>query len=106
MDFVRKTGRLIVADAAWRTMGFGAEVLAIVAEEAFGDLKCSPRRIALPDVPTPSTPALANHYYPRAVHIMNAARMMMGLPEQTEEQLGIRRDTPLDAPDKSFTGQY
>lgn len=106
LESVRKTGRLIVADAAWRTLGLGAEILAQVAEEAHTELKCSPRRVSFPDVPTPTSWALANHYYPRAVHIVNAARTMFGLPERTEEQLGVRLDAPQDVPDKAFTGPF
>ncbi len=106
LDSVRKTGRLVVVDAAWRTLGFGAEVVAQVAEEAGETLKANPRRLALPDVPTPSTPALANPYYPRAVDIVNAARRMVGVPEVTEEQLGIVHRTPLDVPDTTFTGPF
>ena len=49
---------------------------------------------------------LANHYYPRAVHIVNAVRSMMGLREQTEQELGVRTELPLDVPDKSFTGPF
>jgi pyruvate dehydrogenase E1 component beta subunit len=106
LESVRKTGRLIAADGAWRTMGFSAEILAIVAEEACSDLKCNPCRVAFPDVPTPTSPALADHYYPRAIHIINVARTMMGFPEQTEEQAGIKHETPLDVPDASFTGPF
>ncbi len=105
-DSLRKTGRLIVADAGWKTLGFGAEVLALAVEESFDSLKCSPCRLALPDIPTPSTPALANSYYPRAIEILNAMGKMFGLPAQTEEQLGVVRDTPLDVPDRSFTGPF
>jgi pyruvate dehydrogenase E1 component beta subunit len=103
---VCKTGRLVVADAAWRTMGFGAEVVALVAEEAHANLKSAPRRVAFPDIPTPTSPALANHYYPRAGHIVNTVRTMLGLPEETEEALGLLADTPLDVPDKTFTGPF
>ncbi len=106
LESVRKTGRVIVADAAWRTLGLGAEILAQVAEEAHAELKCSPRRVSFPDVPTPTSWALASHYYPRAVHIVNVARTMFGLPERTEEQLGVRHDTPQDVPDKAFTGPF
>lgn len=106
LESVRKTGRLIVADAAWRTLGLGAEILAQVAEEAHAELKCSPRRVSFPDVPAPTSWALANHYYPRAEHIVNAARTMFGLPEQTEEQLGVRIEAPQDVPDKAFTGPF
>ncbi len=106
LESVRKTGRLVAVDAGWRTLGFTSEVVALVAEEAHGVLKCSPRRVTLPDGPTPSSPALAKYYYPRAVHVVNAVRRMLELPEQTEEQLGIQHETPLDIPDKTFSGPF
>ena len=106
LESVHKTGRLVAVDAAWRTLGFSAEVLALVAEQAHGVLKAGPKRVAFPDLPSPSTPALARDFYPRTVHIVNAVRPMMGLREATEEQLGIQHETPLDIPDKAFTGPF
>lgn len=103
---VRKTGRLVAVDAAWRMLGFGAEIIAIAAEEACNAFKSPPRRVTFPDVPTPTSHALANAYYPRAIHIVNAVRISMGLPEITEQQLGIESTTPLDVPDPSFTGPF
>jgi len=102
---VRKTGRLIVADTGWKTGGFGAEVVARVTEEAFGDLKSPPRRVALPDCPTPTTPALTNHYYPRAVHIVVTAREMLGLSVDAPMP-HLTTSVPLDVPDMSFTGPF
>jgi pyruvate/2-oxoglutarate/acetoin dehydrogenase E1 component len=106
LESVRKTGRLIAVDGAWKTLGFASEVLALVAEEAYTTLKCNPKRIAFPDVYAPSSPAIANPYYPRAIDIINTARTMMGLPIATEEQLGIQHKNPLDVPDTSFTGPF
>ena len=109
LNSVRKTGRLIVADGGWRTFGLSAEIIALVAEEVHGDLKAAPRRVALPDIPTPTSWALANEYYPRAEHIANAARSAMGLPEQpieAEEALGNKNNLPRDVPDKAFTGPF
>jgi pyruvate dehydrogenase E1 component beta subunit len=103
---IRKTGRLVAVDGGWRSLGFAAEILALVAERAYGNLKASPARVTFPDLPSPSTPALAQHFYPRAVHIVNEVRTMMGLPEVTEAQLGIQHETPLDVPDKAFTGPF
>ncbi len=105
LESVRKTGRLIVADTGWRTGGFGAEIVAQVAEEALGDLKSPPRRVALPDCPTPTTPALANHYYPRADHIVVTARRMLGLSAE-EPVKDMTTSVPLDVPDASFTGPF
>jgi acetoin:2,6-dichlorophenolindophenol oxidoreductase subunit beta len=103
---VKKTGRLIVVDGAWESFGVSAEILALVSSNLFKALKSAPRRIAFPDVPTPTSPALANYYYPRAIDIINAARAIFNLPEKTEEELGIKLNQLLDIPDKSFTGPF
>ncbi len=99
---VRKTGRLIAADTAWTTGGFAGEIVARAAEKALGALKCPPRRIALPDCPIPSTPALADLAYPCAGDIAAAAREMMGRPSEAAS----RPRTPLDVPDLAFSGPF
>jgi 2-oxoisovalerate dehydrogenase E1 component len=48
---VVKTGRLLVVHEDNVSFGVGAEVAAIVAEEAFYDLDAPVRRLAMPDVP-------------------------------------------------------
>jgi len=106
LDSVRKTGRLLVVDGAWKSFGVSAEVVATVAEDAASLLKANPQRVAFPDVPTPTSRALANRYYPRTIDIMNAARRIFGLVEISEEEAGIRQDIPLDVPDASFTGPF
>jgi len=105
LESVCKTGRLIVLDIGWKTGGVGAEIVARITERAFANLKYAPRRIGLPDCPTPTTPALANYYYPRAPQIVSVARAMLGrdpLDEVLEEPLSV----PLDVPDKFFTGPF
>lgn len=102
---VKKTGRLIVADTGWASVGFSAEIMARVAENLHGALKCAPKRITSPDCPAPTTPALANLYYPRAVHIMAAARQMLGL-KTDPSLLAPTGKQLLDVPDKSFTGPF
>src|SRR4029077_20672563 len=48
---VAKTGRALVVHEDNVSFGVGAEVAAIVAEEAFYDLDAPVRRLAMPDVP-------------------------------------------------------
>ncbi len=107
---VRKTGRLIVADNAWRTCGFAAEIVSTVAEAELDALKCPPRRLTLPDCPTPTSPALANEYYPRAAHIAQIARQMCGgraeILDVLSADLAPGGKVPLDVPDKTFTGPF
>jgi pyruvate dehydrogenase E1 component beta subunit len=102
---VSKTGRLIAVDTGWKTLGFAGEVLACVAEEGWELLKCAPRRLALPDCPTPTSHALAKFYYPRAVDIAAVARSMLGLPARLDQEADLD-STLLDVPDKSFTGPF
>jgi len=103
---VNKTGRLLAVDGAWRSFGVSAEIIALAAEKCIGALKCAPKRITLPDSPAPTSWALANHYYPRAVDIVEEAALMMNIPEKALAELDRGKDMPLDVPDKSFTGPF
>jgi len=60
---VARTGRLAVVHEANVTAGFGAEVLARVAEAGV-PLSAPPRRLGLPDVPVPAAPLLADELIP------------------------------------------
>jgi pyruvate dehydrogenase E1 component beta subunit len=103
---VAKTGRLLVVDGAWRSFGISAEIISIVAEKGYNILKSSPARITFSDAHTPTSPALAKYYYPRAVDIINRVRAIFELPEKSEQELGMISNTPLDVPDKTFTGPF
>ncbi|GBD11050.1 hypothetical protein HRbin23_00701 [bacterium HR23] len=64
----------MVADSGWRTGGVSAEITAQVAEKAFPYLKAPPRRVALPDLPAPTSLPLEEAYYPKARHIVEAGK--------------------------------
>lgn len=100
-----RTGRLIVADCGWASAGLSAEILALASEECFEKLKASPQRICFPDCPTPTSPALAEHFYPRSGHILGAARKLLGLPASPGD-LEILAGEELDKPNAAFTGPF
>ncbi len=104
LESVRKTGRLLVADTSWKLCGISAEILALATEAAFSSLRCAPVRIALPDVPSPTSHAMAQFFYPRAVNLYEAACRMVDIPYQNPEP--PLNSTQLDVPDKSFTGPF
>jgi pyruvate/2-oxoglutarate/acetoin dehydrogenase E1 component len=60
---VGKTGRLVIADAAWTTGGIAADIAATVAGEVFHALKAPILRVCLPDVPAPTSGPLEAAYY-------------------------------------------
>ncbi len=111
IESVRRTGRLIVCDTGWRTLGLGAEIVAQVAEQALGELKRPPVRIALPDHPTPSALALAEVYYPGSADIIAAVQKLCDLNESDaaaarEEVIALRQGVPIDKPDPAFKGPF
>ena len=105
VESVEKTGRLLVADTGWKSVGFSAEVVACVVEKAFPYLKSAPCRVALPDCPTPTASALSRCFYPRAIHIAAAARTMLGLRGDGRMADAVSV-LPLDVPDPGFTGPF
>ena len=77
LESVKKTGRLIIADAGWKTCGVGAELAALVAEKAFDYLKAPIVRVSLPDAPAPASSVLEQAYYPGARDIISAVKQML-----------------------------
>ena len=71
---VRKTRRCLIVHEDTLTAGFGAEVSAVVTEEAFLSLDAPIQRMAIPDIPTPYNVALMNAILPQVDDI--AARMV------------------------------
>jgi 2-oxoisovalerate dehydrogenase E1 component beta subunit len=62
---VRKTSKVLVLHEDTRTGGFGAEIAATIAEEAFEDLDAPVRRLTAPDSPVPFSPVLEKAYIPQ-----------------------------------------
>ena len=71
---VKKTRRCLIVHEDTMTAGFGAEVAAVVAQEAFLNLDAPVRRMAIPDVPTPYNVALMNAVLPQVDEIAAAIR--------------------------------
>jgi 2-oxoisovalerate dehydrogenase E1 component len=64
LESVRKTGRcLVVHEDTW-TAGFGGEIAAMVAQEAFAWLDAPVTRLAAPDCPVPYSVALMSSVIP------------------------------------------
>jgi pyruvate/2-oxoglutarate/acetoin dehydrogenase E1 component len=74
---VAKTGRLVVVDEGHRSAGVGAEIAALVAEEAFDALRAPIRRITALDVPIPFSPPLEEFVEPTVAKIAAAARELI-----------------------------
>jgi len=65
LESVRRTSKVLVLHEDTRTGGFGAEIAATIAEEAFEDLDAPVKRIAAPDTPVPFSPPLEKAFIPQ-----------------------------------------
>jgi 2-oxoisovalerate dehydrogenase E1 component beta subunit len=74
LESVRKTSKVLVLHEDTRTGGFGAEIAATIAEEAFEHLDAPPRRIAAPDTPVPFAPVLEQAFIPQVDDVVAGLR--------------------------------
>jgi len=72
----RKTGKALVVHEANRTGGMGAEIAALIAEEAFDSLDGPVMRLASEDTPVPHSPALEAAFQPTVEEIVEAIRRL------------------------------
>jgi pyruvate/2-oxoglutarate/acetoin dehydrogenase E1 component len=74
---VRKTSKVLIVDEANQTCAAGAEVAALIAQEAFEDLDGPVTRVATPDVPIPFSPPLEQAVLPSVDRVKEAARELL-----------------------------
>jgi 2-oxoisovalerate dehydrogenase E1 component beta subunit len=67
---VEKTSKALVLHEDTRTGGFGAEIVAMIAEEGFEHLDAPVRRIAAPDTPVPFSPPLEKAFIPQVEDVV------------------------------------
>ena len=110
LQSVRKTGRLLVADTGSQTGGAGAELISQVVAQGFDALRAAPVRVASPDHPAPSSPFMAETYYPTALTLAHATLALAGRPTDgpTLErlQVALARKDPHDTPHRNFSGPF
>jgi pyruvate/2-oxoglutarate/acetoin dehydrogenase E1 component len=74
---VRKTGKVLISHEATRSCGVGAELSALIAEEAFENLDAPVRRLTAPDVPIPFSPPLEQRVLPGLDDMKEAVRELL-----------------------------
>jgi pyruvate/2-oxoglutarate/acetoin dehydrogenase E1 component len=74
---VRKTSKVVVLHEATRSCGVGAEVAALIAEQAFEDLDGPIVRVTAPDSPVPFSPPLERAVLPQVDDVKEACRELL-----------------------------
>jgi pyruvate/2-oxoglutarate/acetoin dehydrogenase E1 component len=72
LESVRKTSKVLVLHEDTRTGGFGGEIAATSAEEAFEDLDAPVKRVTAPDTPVPFSPPLEKAFIPQVEDVAKA----------------------------------
>ncbi|HEX4619770.1 MAG TPA: transketolase C-terminal domain-containing protein [Steroidobacteraceae bacterium] len=76
---VEKTHRCLIVHEDNLTAGFGAEVAATLASEAFYGLEAPVERLAMPDIPSPHSPVLLEAAVPDVARIARAIQKLASL---------------------------
>ena len=75
---VRKTSRCLIVHEDFQLAGFGAEIAAVIADEAFLDLDAPVQRLAAPSVPVPFNTGLMDGMIPRVDQIRERMEWLLG----------------------------
>ncbi|GAB4495089.1 MAG: transketolase C-terminal domain-containing protein [Anaerolineales bacterium] len=77
LESVRRTGKILVVHEDMYTCGFGAEILAVVGEQAFTFLDAPPARLTMPDHPVPYNVAAMNALLPIGARLQQAVESLL-----------------------------
>ena len=102
---VNRTGRLLVLDTGNLTGSISGEIVARVTVNCWDALKCAPQRLAMPDYPEATSPALTEGYHVRAEHIAEKVGCMLSCDVEFSH-LAQQRKHPHDVPGDWFTGPF
>lgn len=78
LESVRRSRRCLIVHEDLRTGGFGAEIAAVVADEAFLDLDAPVARVTMPDIPSPHHPKLLEWAVPSPERIRAEIERLVG----------------------------
>jgi pyruvate dehydrogenase E1 component beta subunit len=89
---VRKTNRCVIVEEGWPHGGVGANIAALISEQAFDDLDAPVRRVSGADVPMPYSKPLEDIAYPHEPQIVSAVLATLGIapPATAPAQTGAR----------------
>ena len=80
LQSVRKTSRCVIVEEGWPHGGVGANLAALIAEQAFDFLDAPVERVSGADVPMPYSQPLEDIAYPHEAQVVQAALAVSGRP--------------------------
>ena len=102
---IKKTGRLLALDSSSKSFSVSSEVVARVSMECYEHLKCAPTRLALEDLPSPTSFGLTEKYYVGAKDIFISIVKLLG-KENLATDISFPKNHPHDVPGDWFKGPF
>jgi len=78
LSSVRRTNRCLTVEEGWPHGGVGANLAALISEQAFDDLDAPVQRVCGADVPMPYSKPLEDLAYPHEAQVVQAALVALG----------------------------
>ncbi|MCU4674732.1 hypothetical protein N7931_03705 [Catenovulum sp. 2E275] len=103
---VAKTKRVLVIDAGARTGSISGEIVAQVSEMLFDQLLAAPARMAMPDIPEPTSYSLTKDFYFGAKEIVEKIMTMLGIDIDPTQVDSLNVQGHHDIPGEYFKGPF
>jgi len=106
LSSVNKTGRVLVLDSGATTGSIAGDIITHIVENIFSSLKCAPQRLAMPDIPEPTSYELTKNYYFGAKEIAERAHKMVINECSIDLYQELIRSGHHDVPGAYFKGPF
>ena len=101
---IKKTGKAIILDTSNGNVSIASEIIARLSINMFDYFKSPPIRIALPDVPVPTSFGLTKNFYPGRKKIIESVAKLT--KRKIQKLKSIKESKPHDIPGSWFTGPF
>lgn len=107
---VKKTKRLLVLDTGFKTCSVSSEIAANINEKLYKILKSPVKRLAMPDIPEPTSYALTKNFYINYERIILESLKILNINYDSKFKLVMKKykqqDLSHDQPHKEFFGPF
>ena len=100
---LKKTGRLVVLDTGFYTNSIASEIISELAINYSHLLKEPPKKLAMPDIPEPTSHYLTKGFYNNYKNIITAVSDLMKIKISLKN---YKEDIYHDIPDEGFKGPF
>ncbi len=104
IESVKKTKNVLIVDTSHLSCGISSEISSLITENCFDYISKPPKRIGLPNYPTPTSHYLAKDYYPSVDKIANACVNLLN--NSNKVHFNRFSDLSHDQPNHSFLGPF